>query len=67
VRLVRTDVLEERVASIFIVERISGPVAANVDPSSLIISTLKMETTRSSETSVITTHTAPQPKRRNSS
>jgi hypothetical protein len=49
---VKTDVSEERVASILRLERISklGTLIGNV-PSSLFLSTLKMEATRSSETS----------------
>jgi hypothetical protein len=72
VALVRTDVSEERSASIIRVTRVSllGTrlavvflrsvsrllVTANV-PSSLILVTLMMETIRSSETSVLTTAT----------
>jgi hypothetical protein len=61
VAFVRTDVSVERIASIIRVERISELgtvlqllVTVNVVPSSLIISTVMMETTRSSETSVLT-------------
>jgi hypothetical protein len=62
VALVRTDVSEERIASIIRVERISelgtalavtSKVAANV-PSSLILSAVMIEAIRSSDTSVLT-------------
>jgi hypothetical protein len=60
--LVRTDISEESVASIFRVERISElattfPISckpANAAPSSLILSTLKMEEIRYSETLILT-------------
>jgi hypothetical protein len=48
VGVIRTDVSDERVASIFRVERIS------LISSSLILSTLKMEVKESFETSVLT-------------
>jgi hypothetical protein len=66
VTLVRTDVSEERIASIIGVTRIGELgttlamsvlwllVTANVVPSSLILVTQMMEAIRSSETSVIT-------------
>jgi hypothetical protein len=50
VAVVRTDVSEERIASIIRVTRIS----ANAVPSSLILVTLMMEAIHSSEMSVIT-------------
>jgi hypothetical protein len=56
VTLVRTDVSEERITSIMRVERINllgTALAANVIPCSLILLTLMMEVTRSSETSVL--------------
>jgi hypothetical protein len=64
VDLVGTNVSEEHVASIFRVERISKLrimlallVTANIVSSLLILSTLKMEVTCSSETSVLTRST----------
>jgi hypothetical protein len=54
VAVVRTDFLEERIACIIKVERISQLVAANVVPSSLTISTLMMEAIRYTKTSVLT-------------
>jgi hypothetical protein len=54
VALVRTDVSEERSASIIGVARIGQLVTANHVPSSLILVTLIMEEIRSSETSVLT-------------
>jgi hypothetical protein len=53
--LVRIDVLKQRVASIIRVKRIYLPVTANVFPSLLIRFTPMKETTRSSETSALTT------------
>jgi hypothetical protein len=50
--LIKTDVSEERIASIIRVLRLL--VTANVDPNSLILFSLMMEATRSSETSVLT-------------
>jgi hypothetical protein len=52
VALVRTDVSEERIASIIRVNKLL--VIANVVPSSLILSTLMIEVMRPSETSVLT-------------
>jgi hypothetical protein len=61
VGLVRTDVSEERIASIFRIEgirenasSIKQLAAANGPPSSPILSILKMEATCSSETSALT-------------
>jgi hypothetical protein len=55
VALVRTDVSEERVASIISMRQLL--VAANVVPSSPILVTLMMESPRSSETSVLSNAT----------
>jgi hypothetical protein len=67
VDLVRPDILEERVTPIFRVERIhelgttsalnSRLPASYIVPSSQILSILKMETTCSSKTSVVTRST----------
>jgi hypothetical protein len=56
VALVRTDISEERTASIIRVTRISkrGTVTSNTVRSSLILVTLKMDVTRSSDMSVLT-------------
>jgi hypothetical protein len=53
VALIRNGVLEERIASIIRMESISE-LAANIIPSSMILSTLMMEVIHSSETSVLT-------------
>jgi hypothetical protein len=55
--LVRTDVSEERIASIirvFLRGVLQLLVIANIVPSSLILSTMLMEELRSTETSVLT-------------
>jgi hypothetical protein len=81
VALVRTDVSEERIASIIRVTRIGELritlaaissvlrllVKANVVPSSQIFVTLMIEALCSSETSVLTSHKASHPRRRYSS
>jgi hypothetical protein len=54
VALVRSDVSEERIASIIMVKRISELVTANVVPSSLILFTMMMEVIRFNEMSVLT-------------
>jgi hypothetical protein len=54
VALVRTDILEERSASIIRVTRFGELVTGNVVPNSLILVTLMMEALHSSETSVLT-------------
>jgi hypothetical protein len=54
VALVRTDVLEESIASIIRMTRMCEPVTSKVVYTSLILVTLIMEATPSSETSVLT-------------
>jgi hypothetical protein len=54
VALVKIDILEERIASII---RELGTLAVTSNRSTLIIFTLMMKAIRSSETSVLTSHT----------
>jgi hypothetical protein len=69
VALVRSDVLEDRIASIIRIKRTSKPVTAlAVTINTLIILILMIEAMRSSETSIlIGNNTASHPSRRHSS
>jgi hypothetical protein len=67
VALARTEISEERIASIIRMERISAQVTATVVPSSLILSTLMMEAMFFRNVGSCESHTASHPRRRHSS